>query len=153
MISRLKIPITQQCRTNWTTFQAQMSGDYKIKQYIYFRGDNLDQWHEFIENQDIFCFPTASHISYTRKSYLKESKKKWKHKTYLICRTDKYKVSYARRYAFTYHIHIEATQMKDPEQFTTGYTKICIQLLPAWPTTVICVYARMPRYFGPMTPV
>jgi hypothetical protein len=72
MISRLKFPITQQCRTNWTTFQTQMSGDYKIKQCIYFRGENLDQWHEFIENQDIFCFPTASHISYTRKSYLKE---------------------------------------------------------------------------------
>lgn len=144
MISRLKIPITQQCRPNRTTFQTQMSGDYKIKQCIYFRGENLDQWHEFIENQDIFCFPTASHISYTRKSYLKQSRKR-KHKTYLICRTDKYKVSYARRYAFTYHIHIEATQMKDPEQFMTGCTKICIQLITAWPTTVICVHARKLR--------
>jgi hypothetical protein len=51
-----------------------MSGVYKIKRCINFRGDNLDQWHEFIENQDIFRFPTASHISYTRKSYLRKGK-------------------------------------------------------------------------------
>jgi hypothetical protein len=123
----LKIPITRQRRPELTTFRTQRRGAYKAKRCINFRGEILINDTNLYKIKTYLVFLLRP-IFFLQVKVISIKVKK-KHKTYLICTTDNYKVSYARRYIFTYRIHIDAIQIKDPEMFTTGCTKIFLHRL------------------------